>query len=453
MALVTSINWISVVIAGFASSILFSSFVTTPPLVAVLLLVVAGAIYLAERVWHGGVEREIVIFVVFVACFGLGVLRYAVKEFHLDIEPESVGLVVEEPEHKEGYTQFVFESRNGVRALVRTDIYSAVQYGDEVELSGKFTKPISSPDFDYANYLAKDNIYFTNNSYELKVLQSRQGSWLKHALFDLKNSFINQAKSLWPEPESSLLGGLIVAGRDALPKSVLDEFRGAGVVHIVVLSGFNITIIAEFLRRVSAQLLVWLGLTTFTLGPALLAVLGVILFVVMTGASATVVRAALMALTVILARFIGRGYSATRALILAGFVMLMINPKLLAFDASFQLSFLATLGMIHFVPRIERFLASRVALAKWGKLREIVSQTLGTQLAVLPLLLYSVGNFSPTFLPANVLILPVVPWVMLTGFIAVTLSYLSSWLAWPLTLVTHLLLKWILAVASLFGSF
>ena len=452
MALVTSINWISVVIAGFASSILFSSFVTTPPLVAVLLLVVAGAIYLAERVWHGGVEREIVIFVVFVACFGLGVLRYAVKEFHLDIEPESVGLVVEEPEHKEGYTQFVFESINGVRALVRTDIYSAVQYGDEVELSGKFTKPISSPDFDYANYLAKDNIYFTNNSYELKVLQSRQGSWLKHALFDLKNSFINQAKSLWPEPESSLLGGLIVAGRDALPKSVLDEFRGAGVVHIVVLSGFNITIIAEFLRRVSAQLLVWLGLTTFTLGPALLAVLGVILFVVMTGASATVVRAALMALTVILARFIGRGYSATRALILAGFVMLLFNPKLLAFDASFQLSFLATLGMIHFVPRVDKLILQKVS-TKLPKLREIVSQTLGTQLAVLPLLLYSVGNFSPTFLPANVLILPVVPWVMLTGFIAVTLSYLSSWLAWPLTLVTHLLLKWILVVANLFGSF
>ena len=89
---------------------------------------------------------------------------------------------------------------------------------------------------------------------------------------------------------------------------------------------------------------------------------------------------------------------------------------------------------------------------KWN-IRETVSQTLATQMAVFPLLITTMGTFSPLFLPSNVLTILIVPFTMLAGFIATLLSYVSPVVALPLTYVTHLLLSWILFVAEIFGSF
>ena len=142
----------------------------------------------------------------------------------------------------------------------------------------------------------------------------------------------------------------------------------------------------------------------------------------MTGASATVVRAAIMALIAVSGKMFGRSYSAPRALLVAGFFMLIENPKILIFDPSFQLSMLATIAMIYAVPIVDRYL-SRGALAKWDKFREILSATISTQIFVLPFLLYSMGNISVVSLFSNILILAFVPYTMLVGFIATTRIY------------------------------
>jgi competence protein ComEC len=161
------------------------------------------------------------------------------------------------------------------------------------------------------------------------------------------------------------------------------------------------------------------------------------------------VRAALMALTTAAAGLFGRRYSASRALLGAGFVMLIQNPKILVFDPSFQLSFLATIGLIKVMPYCEKF--SGFVTQRW-KLRGTLAQTIATQITVLPLLVYSVGDVSVVSLPANLLILMVVPWTMFLGFLAVVLSYLGAVLAWPVAFATHLFLSWILLVSRSLGS-
>ncbi|MEK7147475.1 MAG: ComEC/Rec2 family competence protein, partial [Patescibacteria group bacterium] len=103
----------------------------------------------------------------------------------------------------------------------------------------------------------------------------------------------------------------------------LEKFRTVGVIHIVVLSGYNITIVAEFIMR----LLAFLPRAARLAGGAL----AIILFAVMTGGSATIVRASLMAILVVVARATGRIYGITRALLLAGFLMVLHNPKILVF--------------------------------------------------------------------------------------------------------------------------
>ncbi len=445
---------IFVFIFSFILGIVASSFVFIQPLLSVWAVLVGTAIFIIEKILKEKSEKEIIFLSLVFISFGLGALRYSIKDFHPPLIPDLTGVVITEPEQRENFTRFVLRSDNGEKMLINTDLYSPVQYGDKVEVSGKFEEPgviddgIGRP-FDYAAYLAKDDIYYTLNFAAVEVLSRGEGNFLKHVLFSIKRGFVAKIREILAEPESSLLAGLIVAGKTAMPKNILEEFRRAGVIHIVVLSGYNVTIIAEFMRKMFESLFMWVRFGALPKAAAGASIIGIILFVLMTGAEATVVRASIMVLTVIVAKIFGRNYSASRALLVAGFIMLLENPKILIFDPSFQLSFLATLALIYVVPIVYRYLS--VVPEKFN-LRMTIATTVATQATVLPLLVYSIGDFSLVSLPANVLILFVIPSTMLIGFVSTLVAHVSSILALPLTYITHLLLAWILGVSRILGN-
>jgi competence protein ComEC len=172
-----------------------------------------------------------------------------------------------------------------------------------------------------------------------------------------------------------------------------------------VLSGYNVIIIAETLIRSFRSLPVRMRLMVSTLAVAL--------FVILVGAGATVLRAAIMAIAALFVRTTGRTAIGVQLLFLAGIIMLAINPLLLLHDPSFQLSFIATLGLICLSKPIETFFVGINNRA----LREITTATVATQIAVLPFLMYLIGEISVVSLPVNLLVLPTVPLAMLLGFI------------------------------------
>ncbi|MBX4200402.1 ComEC family competence protein [Candidatus Parcubacteria bacterium] len=451
-------NLILVCLWAFILGVLVSSFIKVSPVICILLFIIACGVYLSEKIWSGEVKREIFLITLTIIFISLGSFRYAVKDFHEEVVPSLHGVVLSEPERLDNSTRFILKSENQEKILVSTDMYSEVQYGDEVSIEGKLKKPgvitdESGRDFDYGAYLSKDDIYWTTNFASVSVISHSSGNFIKIFLFKVKNKFVSKIKEILPEPQSSLLAGLIVAGKEALPGGILDEFRRAGVVHIVVLSGYNITIIGEFFLA----LLGFLSLKKRTL----LAALGIILFVVLTGATATVVRAGVMALIVLLARVLKRNYSPSRALLLTGVFMLVENPKILVFDSSFELTFLAMISLIYVVPLFEDWIRKLLIATSPTLDREqaivsgpiaLISVTLATQIVVLPYLLYNIGNFSTVFILSNLLILLVVPWTMLVGFIATMLAFVSPIVAWPLAFISHVLLSWILGVAHFLGN-
>src|SRR3989344_5511909 len=408
-------------IFSFLFGVLVSSFVFISPILIVFLLLVAATVLWAEKIHQDFVGREVLFIILTLLFFSLGALRYSIKDFHEPLVPTLSGVVASEPEHKDNVTRFVFKADNGEKALVSTDLYSPVVYGDRVELAGNFKEPgviegEDGRDFDYAKYLSKDDIYQTMSFAEVTVIFHHNGNPVLSALFKIKQSFVGQIRMILPEPQASLLSGLLVAGKEAMPKEIIDEFKRAGVVHIVVLSGYNLTIIADSLRRAAAAFLP---------------------------------RAGLMVLAVILAKSFGRRVSAGRVLLVTAFLMILENPKILVFDPSFQLSYLATLALVYVSPLVEKYL-SRVP-QRWG-FRGMFATTIATQITVLPYLIYSMGNFSLVSLPANVLILLIIPLTMLTGFIAAGLSYASVIVAMPFTYLSHMLLSWILFVSHFLGS-
>jgi competence protein ComEC len=234
------------------------------------------------------------------------------------------------------------------------------------------------------------------------------------------------------------LGGLLLGDRSALPKDVTEEFKAAGLVHILVLSGYNVTIVAESLMKAFAFL------------PRIFAhaggALSIVFFALMTGASATTVRASIMALIVILARSSSRRYDITRALLVAAFCMVLHNPMILAFDVSFQLSFLATLALIYVSPLVSEKL---VWMTERWKLREILSATIATQIFVFPYLVYTMGQVSLISFVTNILVLPLVPYTMLLGFISSSLGFVSELMAMPLAWVSSIALSYIISIASI----
>jgi competence protein ComEC len=463
----TSTNSIFVFLFGFFSGVLASSFVFIAPLIGALFILVALAVLSGEKILSSKINKETLFISLALFAFGFGALCYAVKDFHepslMESEGSLVGIVESEPEQKENTARFVMSAdSSGEKVLVSTGLYSPVEYGDRVEVSGSWQEPgiiddgVGRP-FDYAAYLAKDDIYYTLSFAEVEILSSGHGNSVKQFLFKIKNSFVEKMKVILPEPESSLLAGLVVAGKGAMPSEIIEEFRRAGIIHIVVLSGYNVTIIAIFIGKIFETLFLKAPLLTrrFNIsGPRAAAgasVVGIILFVFMTGAEATVVRASLMVLAVIAAKAFGKNYSASRALLLAAFLMVLINPKILVFDPSFQLSFLAMCGLIWLTPIFEKLLVGIKMPELWGT-RIVLATTLATQFSVLPFLVYSMSDVSLVSLPANILVLLFIPSAMLAGFIAALIAYASPIIALPFSYVAHLILSWILGVSSVLGN-
>ena len=431
---------------SFIVGVLIASIFRASPLLA-LFLICIGGILLFEY-------KKLFLVGIALIALGVGVLRFDIKDFH-EVDPrfeqhvgesaEIEGVVVSEPEQRENDIRFILQTSTD-KIIVSSPFINHVEYGDKLSIEGKLEKPgIISSDtgrqFDYSKYLSKDDVYYTMSFAKVSVVGHDKGNKILSILFSIKHSFVNKMNSLLPEPESSLLAGLLVSGKQALPKSILEEFKRAGVVHIVVLSGYNITIVAEFLRNIFSFL-------SFSVATGA-SVLGIVLFTLMTGATATVVRASIMALIVVLGKSLHRTYSVPRALLLAAVLMLLQNPKLLVFDPSFQLSYLAILALVYVGPIVEAKL-HRVT-EKWG-MRSILSTTIATQLTVLPYLLYSMGSVSIVSLFSNMLILIFVPTTMLVGFIATILGYMNYYLALPFAYLAHLLLTYILGVARTLGN-
>src|ERR1035437_1659693 len=155
-----------------------------------------------------------------------------------------------------------------------------------------------------------------------------------------------------------------------------------------------------------------------------------------------------MATLALVARATGRNYDVARALVFAGVFMVLLNPFVLVYDVSFQLSFIATMAVIFLAPRIEKYF---MWVTDRFQLRDIISVTCAAYVFVLPFILYKMGNLSLVALPANVLILPFIPGTMLLGFLTGFLGSILPILAVPFGFMSYLLLHYELFVVHIFS--
>lgn len=381
--------------------------------------------------------------------FGGSRVAPEVFENYIEEKVSIEGIIVEPGEMREKNQKFVLEGElQGIKTkiLVTTGFEEEYAYGDLVEVRGKLQKPENflggnGKEFDYINYLKKDGIFYTISFAEVELVSNGHGSAIKRALFSFKNSLLSKINYAVVRPDSLLLSGLILGEKAEFPNEMREAFVRTGTIHIVALSGYNITIVSDWFR---SMLSVFSPLVAFY-GT----IISIILFVLMTGASSTGVRAGIMAVLVILAKQTGRTYDAGRALLLAGVIMILINPMILMHDVSFQLSFIATFAIIFLSPKLKKYF---YFVIERYHLREIMTDTFSAYIFVLPFILYKMGNLSLVALPANILVLPFIPLTMVLGFVVVFSGFISGTLSLIFGFIASIFLKYELSVINFFSG-
>lgn len=281
-----------------------------------------------------------------------------------------------------------------------------IKRGDRIQATGKLREGFGS--------------YQGSISYaELAVLE-RESSWLER----LRLRFFASVYSAIPEPQASLGLGFLAGTRSLLPDSMTDTLRIVGLTHIVAVSGYNLTILVRFARRVGASFSKRLA--------AIMAVLLVVGFLAIAGDSPSITRAAVVTAFSLAAWYCGRKVSPVMLLLLSSAITAMVNPLYLWGDLGWWLSFLAFFGILIVAPILK---ARLFAKKKLNTLGEILLETTSAQLMTVPLIMVVFGELSLISIVANAIVLPLVPLTMLatfaTGLIGMFSPLAANLLAWP----------------------
>ncbi len=401
-------------------------------------MVVAG--YFALRNNEKLSRQKIFLAGLVLLCFTAGAYRFSAADAKHSILDEFIGLeaggkpiaftfrgyVDEEVVKDNSRSNFQFRIKSIVtpklvipvndRVLVQGELSQPAKFGDPLEIITPLSAPTNSGEFDYVMYLKKQGIRAVAKSPKIKSLDKdlnlgffeRARLVVFRPIFNLKNVFEKSVSVSISSPNSAYINGILLGSRQNIPDSLREDFNRTGTSHVLAISGYNITLVAEtllgiLLWRWRRQKAIWI------------AIVGVAIFTIMTGASASVVRAAIMGSIILIASGIGRLSDARNGILLTAAVMVIFNPFLLVFDVGFQLSFAAVLGLIYIYPLLQSRFGVR---GEMGGIREIALMTLSAQMAVLPLLVGYFKTLSLFSLLANILILPFMPAVMFLGFVS-----------------------------------
>jgi competence protein ComEC len=365
--------------------------------------------------------------------------------FYNDQQIEFEAIVNQEPDVRLDKQKLTVEPVNYKgKVLLGLALYPEYEYGDRLQVKCRLQAPEPIEDFKYDRYLSRYNIYSLCYRPYIKVLGKDQGSYLVGKVFKIKKKVETSINRTLAEPQAALTAGILLGSRQGIPSVLLEKFNITGITHIIAISGYNITIIVVLLMNLGKHLyinrkkMIWLIL------------IGLLFFVILTGASASVVRAAIMGMIVVLAKHLGRIGKISNVLIFSAVLMVIVNPKILIWDAGFQLSFLATIGLVYLSPRL-------LPLFKWVPkkmaLQENFVSTLSAIIFTLPLILFSFQRLSIVAPLVNLLVLPVIPISMLFGFVMFLSSLVHTFFGQVIGWFTWLLLKYVVEVVELFASF
>jgi competence protein ComEC len=402
-------------------------------------------------------------------CAALGALRLTAANIpppaddirHLVGNDELVveGLISNDPKRNDDGQQLIVQVTAAKGAVVQpasgqllviVPPFPAYRYGQRVIVTGALQIPRGATrpgEFDYQAYLARKGIFVLMRQPYLRVIGDNEGLPLLRWLYTARDRCRTILLRELPEPQASLAVGILLGLQSSIPDEVYAAFSATGTSHILVVSGWNFTIVAAVLAGLTERLRLGKGATLWSS----LAVMW--LYALFVGATAAVLRSAAMASIMVLARTTERRSEPWTLLAVACWGMCILDPNTL-WDLGFQLSALATASLFAFAKPVEAWVKKVPLLGHptMAPFAEALNATLAAQVLTLPIILYNFGNMSFIAPLANVLLVPVVPYAMLFGTIALVGGLIWLPLGQWLALLVWLPLSWLAEGARILAS-
>jgi len=322
-------------------------------------------------------------------------------------------------------------------ALVQARNAEGIRYGDPVEASGLLSAPPVFDDFSYRDYLARQGVYSLLRFASVRITGPREANPLRAVLVDFRSIAHIRIQRLLPDPQAALLSGILLGIESGISPEAREAFNRTDTTHIIAISGANMVIVAGLVAAVARRFTQGVWMTVITIA-------GVLVYAAFVGGDAAVTRAAIMTTLYLVAQQLGRETYGPASLAFAALLLTAVNPLTL-WDLSFQLSFLATLGLILYVDPLqkglqallERLGSSKRAGVIVGVLSDALLVTIAALITTRPLLAFYTGRFSLVSLPTNLLIVPLQTPIMVLGGLGVLLSFVLfpagqvlTWGAW-----------------------
>lgn len=388
----------------------------------------------------------------------LGILRVQISEFNIANDKLSkfngkgqivlTGTINSEPDIRDT-SQIIKVKVSDSTILVTTKRYPEYKYLDQVKITGKLETPMVAENFNYKNYLLKDHIYSVMAFPKIEVVSTKHQynifSYIYEKILFCKQKLRDSIQHNFLPPQSSILEGTILGDNGAMTNDLKNKLNITGLRHIISVSGTHIVILSEIIMILLLAVGFWRGQAFY------IAIIFISIFIVLTGLPASGIRAGIMGGTYLFSQKIGRQSMSSRLIVLACAIMLLINPLLLFYDAGFQLSFLAVAGLIYLEPFI-KILIKKITKDKAENLVSVISTTLAAQIFTLPIMIYNFGNMSFVSPITNLLVSPIVYWLMVSGFLVSVAGIFSNTLGYILSIPCWLLLTYFVKVIDFFSQ-
>jgi competence protein ComEC len=302
---------------------------------------------------------------------------------------------------------------------IRSGLYPRYEAGDILELEGAIELPPTDVGFNFAEYLAQRGIHSVMDFPKVAVVGHDDANILTEAIRDLRRDLSRGLSLALPEPQASLAKGVLLGQRSALPTDLSEDLNATNTSHLVVVSGANVVLVSAF----TMLLLAWAVGVRWARWLSIAAILAYMLLV---GLSPPVVRGTIMGILLVLAQLSGRRTNGFVSILVAAALMIAVDPDAVR-DVSFQLTFAATAGIVFLAGPIHDWTIDGIArVTRRESIPRAVSSlivlplatTIAAIIATEPLVALNFERLSLVAIPANMLIVPVFPYILASSLIA-----------------------------------
>ncbi|MBU1045774.1 ComEC family competence protein [Patescibacteria group bacterium] len=403
------------------------------------------------------------VFIISLIFFSMGFMRaecFQKDNFEKEVEKffgaevEISGIIIKEPDINQGSQKIIvkLEEINNQkiatqeRILAFVPFYPRYEYGQSVEISGKIEKPPEFEGFDYREYLFRQGIFAVSFSPEIKIIGNGNHLSLSQRFFQgilaMKNKLRESIYRNFSVNSSLLLGAIILGDKSRLSPELEETLNKAGIRHLTAISGMHVMILMNIL------MLGFLGLGLWRKQAFFLTIIFILFFIIFTGFQASTIRAGIMGFLYLFGQILGRQSDSSRAIVFGAAVMLAFNPFLLN-NIGFQLSFLAVLGINYLFPIFSRWLRR---IPNFLELRNVLAMSLAAQIFTLPILISNFGYISLVAPITNVLILPLLPFILVFGFLSALFGLFAGIFALIFIFPCWLILSYLQIISNFFAS-